>query len=74
MQNHVKLEIALEVIINRIANEMNRLKNCKNEKETKAIENNLKKLLELKEEAYQGNMDAVEIILKKKDWGIIKDE
>lgn len=67
MQNHVKLEIALEVIINRIANEMNRLKDCKNEKETEAIENNLKKLLELKEKAYQGNMDAVEIILKKKD-------
>lgn len=67
MQNHVKLEIALEVIINRIANEMNRLKNCENEKETKAIENNLKKLLELKEKAYQGNMDAVEIILKKKN-------
>lgn len=63
----MKLEIALEVIINRIANEMNRLKDCKNEKETEAIENNLKKLLELKEKAYQGNMDAVEIILKKKD-------
>ena len=66
MQHHVKLEIALEVIINKIANVMNKIKTIKDENESRKLEEYLKKLLDLKERAYKGDFDAVEQILESK--------
>ena len=60
MQNHVKLEIALEIITNKIAHITNELKYSKDE----GLEKKLTELLEIKEKAYEGDMQTVEQILK----------
>ena len=61
MQNHVKLEIALEVVTNKIANIVNKMK----ENETEELKERLQYLLDLKNQAYKGNFKAVETILKE---------
>ena len=64
MQNHVKLEIALEVIVNKIANLINEIKKTEEESERQKKKKDLKELLSLKEKAYKGDFDVVEKILE----------
>lgn len=62
MQNHVKLEIALEVVTNKIAQTLNKIKKDDDEK----LKEELQYLMKLKDEAYKGNFEAVETILNNK--------
>lgn len=65
MQQHVKLEVALEVIVRKIADVMNQLKQEENQETIQKLEKELQELMKLKEEAYQGNWQAVNKILEK---------
>lgn len=58
MQEHVELEVSLEIIMAEIANAMFNLKN--EEDEIK-----LEKLIALQESAYKGNRESVKKILNK---------
>ena len=53
MQNHVKLEVSLEVINNEIATNMKKLN----------IAHNYNEIQKLKEQAYMGDRNAIEKIL-----------
>ncbi len=63
MQEHIKLEVSLEVINRIIAKEMNKLRELKNDVDKKNSENYLNELLELQEMAYKGDRQAIEKIL-----------
>ena len=63
MQNHVKLEVSLEVIINEIATNMKKLNIAHNYNEIQKLEKQLKNFLKLKEQAYMGDRNAIEKIL-----------
>lgn len=58
MQEHVELEVSLEIIMAEIANCMFNLK-------TKEDEIKLNKLIVLQESAYKGNRESVKKILNK---------
>lgn len=58
MQEHVELEVSLEIIMAEIANCMFNLK-------TKEDEIELNKLIALQESAYKGNRESVKKILNK---------
>ena len=58
MQEHVELEVSLEIIMAEIANCMINLK-------TKEDEIKLNKLIALQESAYKGNRESVKKILNK---------
>ncbi len=58
MQEHVELEVSLEIIMAEIADCM---KNLKNEED----ESKLKELIELQENAYKGDRQSVKRILNK---------
>ena len=58
MQEHVELEVSLEIIMAEIANCMFNLK-------TKEDEIKLNKLIALKESEYKGNRESVKKILNK---------
>lgn len=57
MQEHVKLEVSLEIIMARIAQAIFNLDNSEE----------LHKLIDVGEEAYKGNRQAVEKILNDKE-------
>ena len=57
MQNHVKLEVSLEVINNEIATNMKKLNIAHNYNEIQKLEK------KLKEQAYMGDRNAIEKIL-----------
>ena len=61
MQEHVELEVSLEIIMARIAQSIFDLSN-NNSKENV---NELKNVISLQEEAYKGDRDAIEKILNK---------
>ena len=63
MQNHVKLEVSLEVINNGIATNMKKLNIAHNYNEIQKLEKQLKNFLKLKEQAYIGDRNAIEKIL-----------
>ena len=63
MQEHIKLEVSLEVINRIIAKEINKLRELKNDVDKKNSENYLNELLELQEMAYKGDRKAIEKIL-----------
>ena len=65
MQKHVKLEIALEVLINDIANIIRKINSCRDDQEKAILEDKLNYLMKLKEKAYQGNKEAIALILEK---------
>lgn len=58
MQEHVELEVSLEIIMDDIAQEMFALNNDMNRKNDK-----LKELIALQENAYKGDRKAVKAIL-----------
>lgn len=62
MQEHVELEVSLEIIMARIAQAIFNLNNGDREENTKK----LNELIALQEEAYKGNRRAVETILSTK--------
>ena len=51
MQEHVKLEIALEVLINDIANIIRKINSCRDDQEKAILEEKLNYLMKLKEKA-----------------------
>lgn len=59
MQEHVELEVSLEIIMARIAQSIFKLNDTKNDEE-------LTNLINIEEEAYKGNRQAVEEILNNK--------
>ena len=59
MQEHVELEVSLEIIMARIAQSIFKLNDSKNSEE-------LHELIGIQEEAYKGNRQAVENILNNK--------
>lgn len=66
MQEHVQLEVSLEVIMAEIAKEMHNLTRATEYKEdTAKIETNLEKLILLQEEAYKGNRKSILKILNR---------
>ncbi len=63
MQEHVKLEVSLEVINNEIAITIKKLNKSDNCCQIQKLKERLRNLLELKEQAYIGNSEAIEKIL-----------
>ena len=59
MQEHVKLEVSLEIIMAQIAQKMFEL----NKGETEIKKYELQELIKMKEEAYKGNRKSIEKIL-----------
>ena len=62
MQEHVELEVSLEIIMARIAQAIFNLNKGNGEENTKKLND----LIALQEEAYKGNRKAVEAILNTK--------
>jgi len=66
MQEHVQLEVSLEVIMAEIAQEMHNLTKAKEKQENvSAFEKKLDNLIILQEEAYKGNRKAILKILNR---------
>ena len=65
MQEHVELEVSLEVIMSEIAQTMFKLSHEKDTQKKELINSELNKLIELQEEAYKGNRKAVKKILNR---------
>lgn len=61
MQEHVELEVSLEIIMAKIAQAITDI----SKENTQDNEEKLKELILLQEEAYRGNRNAVEKILEK---------
>ena len=66
MQEHVQLEVSLEVIMAEIAKTMFYLTEVNDKKEQKEIEEKLEMLIGLQENAYKGNRQAILNILNRK--------
>ncbi len=66
MQEHVQLEVSLEVIMAEIAKTMFHLTEVNDKKEQKEIEEKLEMLIGLQENAYKGNRQAILKILNRK--------
>ena len=67
MQEHVELEVALEIIMARIAQKISDLKRATSEKQKKQLEIELEDMMKMQEEAYQGNRKVIQAILEKKE-------
>lgn len=67
MQEHVELEVALEIIMARIAQKISDLKGATSEKQEKQREIELEEMMKMQEEAYQGNRKVIQAILEKKE-------
>ncbi len=67
MQEHVELEVALEIIMARIAQKISDLKGATSEKQKKQREIELEEMMKMQEEAYQGNRKVIQAILEKKE-------
>lgn len=65
MQEHIQLEVSLEIIMSEIANKMILLSNTENVSDKKTIKEELDKLIILQENAYKGNRIAVKKILDR---------
>lgn len=65
MQEHIQLEVSLEIIMAEIANKMILLSNTENVSDRKMIKEELDKLIILQENAYKGNRIAVRKILNR---------
>lgn len=65
MQEHIQLEVSLEIIMAEIANKMILLSNTENASDKKMIKKELDKLIILQENAYKGNRTAVRKILNR---------
>lgn len=65
MQEHIQLEVSLEIIMAEIANKMLLLSNTKNDVDKKTIKDELDKLIILQEDAYKGNRKAIKQILDR---------
>lgn len=65
MQEHIELEVSLEIIMAEIANKMILLSNTENVSDKKAIKEELDKLIILQENAYKGNRKAIKQILNR---------
>lgn len=65
MQEHVQLEVSLEVIMAEIAKQMHALKIAKTEQEREEKEAKLRKLIDLQESAYKGERESILKILKR---------
>lgn len=66
MQEHIKLEVSLEVINKEIARTINKLRDLKDDKEIENTKKLMNELLELQEKAYKGDRQAIEKILKNR--------
>lgn len=65
MQEHVELEVALEIIMAKIAQKIFELENeTKKCKLNKRLEQELKDLLEIQDKAYKGDRQAIKKILE----------
>lgn len=67
MQEHVELEVVLEIIMARIAQKISDLKGATSEKQKKQREIELEEMMKMQEEAYQGNRKVIQAILEKKE-------
>ena len=67
MQEHVELEVALEIIMARIAQKISDLKGATSEKQKKQREIELEEMMKMQEEAYHGNRKVIQAILEKKE-------
>lgn len=65
MQEHIQLEVSLEIIMAEIANKMILLSNTEKVSDRKMIKEELDKLIILQENAYKGNRTAVRKILNR---------
>lgn len=65
MQEHIQLEVSLEIIMAEIANKMILLSNTEKFSDRKMIKEELDKLIILQENAYKGNRTAVRKILNR---------
>lgn len=70
MQEHVELEVALEIIMARLAQKIFDLKQETDEKRKQKIEEELEDMMKLQDEAYKGNRNAIKEILEKKEEGM----
>ena len=66
MQEHIKLEVSLEVINKEIADKINKLRELKDDKEIEDTKKLMNELLELQEKAYKGDRQAIEKILENR--------
>lgn len=65
MQEHLELEVSLEIVMAKIAQEIFELeKGTKDSKTNKELEQKLINILEIQDKAYKGNREAVKKILK----------
>ncbi len=63
MQEHVELEVSLEIIMARIAEKIFEINNQNNEEKKKILEQELKNLMDIQEEAYKANRKTIKGIL-----------
>ena len=63
MQKHVELEVALEVVMARIAQNIFELSNAKSQDEKEKLAKDLKQIIYIQEEAYKGDRKSVNKIL-----------
>lgn len=67
MKEHVKLEVSLEVINNKIANKINQVNMAYDENIKQKLKKELENLFELQEKAYKGDRIAIEKILNYRE-------
>lgn len=67
MKEHVKLEVSLEVINNKIANKINQVNMAYDENIKQKLKKELKNLFKLQEKAYKGDRIAIEKILNYRE-------
>lgn len=65
MQEHVRLEVSLEIIMAEISKKMFQLSNKNEEVQKDALKIQLDKLIELQENAYKGDRNSVNKILNR---------
>ena len=65
MQEHVELEVSLEVIMAEIAKKMFELSDENNNSKKEIIKEKLDILIYLQESAYKGNRESIKKILKR---------
>lgn len=65
MQEHVQLEVSLEVIMAEIANKMFEISNKNNNFQKERIKEELNKLIYLQEKAYKGDRKVIKKILNR---------
>ncbi len=65
MQEHIELEVSLEKIMANIAQTIFLISNCKDTENKNDLQNELNQLIDLEEQAYKGNREAVKTILNK---------